>query len=100
MRCGMEPTLSAIMRWSKGRWMEWHCIAHGTPMQIGFAGNSTVCQCEERCNETMFAQLSRERLVPPARGTIARRPDRRESVKREEPEATDARLAYTGAPAR
>jgi putative transposase len=50
-------TSSAILKWQEERWVEWHYIAPGKPMQNEFA-ESFIGRFHNEClNEHLFGSL-------------------------------------------
>lgn len=60
---GTELTSNAILRWCSEHRIEWHYIAPGQPMQIGFVESFNGRMRDELLNETMFRNLAHARVV-------------------------------------
>lgn len=54
---GTELTSNAILKWSQGRQVEWHYIAHGKPMQNGLLESFNGRLRNECLNEPLFDTL-------------------------------------------
>lgn len=58
---GTELTSNATLRWCSEHKIEWHYIAPGKPMQIGFIESFNRRMRDELLNDTMFRNLAHTR---------------------------------------
>lgn len=58
---GTELTSNATLRWCSEYKIEWHYIAPGKPMQIGFIESFNRRMRDELLNDTMFRNLAHTR---------------------------------------
>ncbi len=59
---GTELTSNAVLAWCGDTGVEWHYIAPGKPMQIGFCESFNGRMRDELLNETLFLNLAHARV--------------------------------------